>query len=421
MPEESLRDGSEELVGFAAGLRRPVELRSGPGTQATVTNPVARARKLTSGTDSPTDAPEPLDAPPDPESPAVTAITADLERLEDTVSNSVASWLELWQRIDSLCATAPAGSSAAQAGEALRTRTLAATTTIFKVSRFPEVVAASRQLVSAASAVFNGQPDAKAWPSRIGRVINANVVAADYETIAGAMREYAVKIAALDEAIKNARDQEVLWLLPEGSLRCPAGAAEILRSEAAAANLITGADDLPGSTRLLGALAMFSTPGRSQETLTSLAAPFRLEVIEIAREAHSQLKILHREGAAGGAEAALSARPFRLRGVELREDASVTYVLMVALWIGSGAILAVLARSVPQYVLLPSGLAMLALSTIAAMQPARGAKRDAWDSAVEAASQAVQVLQEVLQVRKKPAASSKKDDRENAPARVTAT
>ncbi len=156
---------------------------------------------------------------------------------------------------------------------------------------------------------------------------------------------------------------------------------------------------------------MFSTPGRAQETLTSLSAPFRLEVIEIAREAHAQLKILHREGQAGNSETALCARPFRLRGVEIREDASVTYVLMVALWIGSGAILAVLARSVPQYVVLPSGLAMFTLSTLVAMQPARGAKREAWDAAVDAASSAVQVLQEALQVRKKAPGKDKEPPR----------
>lgn len=397
MPNEAVSAQPEESVGFAAGSRQRL-----PAARANV-RLIGAAGAATADAETAIEPTSSADA--GVHSPELDSIKADLDQLEDSVSRSIPEWMALTQRVEALFTGTPTGTPLAVAVHDLRQRVIAVTTATFDVARFPETVTATRQLVAAAEAVFTGQPDAKAWPSCVGRTVSADTVAADYEVITKSMREYGAKIASLDEAIKNARDNDVLWLLPDGGLRCPIGVIDILREEAATANLITSAADQAGATRLLGALAMFSTPGRSQETLSSLTAPFRSEVIAIAREAHTQLKILHQEGAKGAAEAALASRPFRLRGVEIRDQGSVTYVLMIALWIASGAVTAALVRTVPQYVMLPSAAAMFLLSTLAAFQPARSMKRDAWDSAVEAATDAVQVLQEALQVRKKAGAS----------------
>ena len=261
---------------------------------------------------------------------------------------------------------------------------------------------------------FGGQPDAKAWPSRVGRIVSADVVAGDYESLLHAMREFATKVAALDEAIKAARDRDVLWLLPEGSLRCPLGAAEILRVLAARANLISSPQDMAGMNRLLGSLAMFSSPGRTQQTLTAMTQPFRLEMIEYAREAHAQLKILKQEGPVGTAEAALAARPFRFRGIEVNASSSSALVLGTAFWLASGAILSVIAKSMPPLVAGIAGLAMFGLSTVCAMLPARQERRDRWDDAVAAAAHAVEVLREALEVKKQKAPAAESPPKEQA-------
>ncbi len=207
MPEESGAITPEERVGFAAGSRRSTVARAASGTRSQVASAkgVAAGSHPSSDTPSPV-APEPATSPQLEAPPAFTDAAAELHLLEDTVCKSVAPWMQLHERIQGLGATTTAGTPLASEIDALRQRFLAATTTQFKVVSFPDAVLATRQLVAAASAVFNGQPDAKAWPSRAGRVINANVVAADYEAIANSMREYSVKIASLDEAITNARD-----------------------------------------------------------------------------------------------------------------------------------------------------------------------------------------------------------------------
>lgn len=365
-------------------------------------------RSNTTGVATAAPAAAPAPAAPRPSCPALDAVAAEIDALVERACTTAGPWIELWPRVEGL---PPADETAlGRESAALRERARAEAAAALKINNLGVSLAASRTLIAATVAVFTGQPNATAWPSRVGRTVSADVIAGDYETFMQSMREYGTKAAALDEAIKAARDSDVLWLLPEGSLRCPLGAAEVLRSLACAANLIASPDDIAGMNRLLGSLAMFSSPGRTQQTLAAIAAPFRQEMIEYTREAQRQLKILQDAGPVSSAEESLAARPFRFRGVDFSSSASSAYVLMVAFWIASGAIVAVLSHNLPPIATGLAGIALFGISTICAMLPARHERRDRWDEAVAAAARAVSVLREALDVKKKPPRANKTPD-----------
>lgn len=339
--------------------------------------------------------------------PAHDALRGEIDALEESGCVQPGPWIALWQRAQGLPPLEAPAPGAPSETDLLRGRIATLTQAALNVGRFGDTVAAASQLVAAAAAVFSGQPDASAWPSRIGRIISVDVVVGDHAAFTAAMAAFTAHTEALDQAIAAARAADLLWLLPEGSLRCPLGADEILRSFAADANLISSPADSAGLNRLLGALALFSTPGRTQQTLASITAPFRQEMIEFAREATAQLAILRREGPAGTAELALAARPFRFRGVSVTADASMTYVLMIAFWVASGALCAVTARIATPLVTAATGLAAFGLSTVAALLPGRHARQAAWEDAIDRAEAAVAALQEALTTHRPRAEQAK--------------
>ena len=98
----------------------------------------------------------------------------------------------------------------------------------------------------------------------------------------------------------------------------------------------------------------------------------------------------------------------------MNASSSSALVLGTAFWLASGAILSVIAKSMPPLVAGIAGLAMFGLSTVCAMLPARQERRDRWDDAVAAAAHAVEVLREALEVKKQKAPAAESPPKEQA-------
>jgi hypothetical protein len=341
-------------------------------------------------------------AEPPPVHPPLEALRAEMSQLLEFGSHEPGPWIEFWPRVEALVAGEPAGTPIGVQIAEFREEVLGAARGSLGIASLAAALPAARALVAAAATVFNGQPQTVAWPSKIGRVISPEIVIAEYDTLKEAMAAYGAKVAELDAAIKAAREAELLWLLPEGSFRCPVGAKELLRHFAFGANLLSSPRDEQELGHFLRHLALFSTPGRSQETLASLLNPFRQEMMEYAKEARAQLDILVKAGPTGDAGSLLLDRPFRFRGVELSSDSSTAYVLGSMFFIGSSVLVWVVSRELPP--LATAGLAVLlfGVSALCAVLPARNARADHWQEAVDSATAVYASLREALVVRRPP-------------------
>ena len=345
-----------------------------------------------------------------PSCTALDTARANLALLIEQGITNVVPWLAYWPEVDALRAVAAPETLLGKEVEKFEAEARAACRAAIGVADLGLCVPAARALVSAAHAVFTGQPETTAWPSRIGRTVSAEAIVGEYTTLKAAMAVYGDKIELLDQAIKLARDNEVLWLLPEGSLRCPTGAKEILQHFAAGQGLISSADATQEFSNFLRSLAMFSTPGRSQETLNSLLNPFKQEMLEYAKEARLQLELLVKAGAGGDGGKLLLERPFHFRGVELATDSGSAMVLGTLFWIASGVIVAVIANSLPPLVTAGIALGLFGVSTLCAVIPARNAREDHWQRAVDQADHTYNLLRAALVAPKKttkPAADGK--------------
>ena len=343
-------------------------------------------------------------AEPPPVYPPLEALRAEMAQLLEYGSHEPAPWIEFWPRVDALVAAEPSGTPIGDQVAAFRVEALEAARTAFGIANLATALPAARALVAAATTVFTGQPQTVAWPSKIGRVISPDIVIAEYDALKTAMAGYGAKVAELDLAIRNARENDLLWLLPEGSFRCPVGAKELLAHFACAANLVSSARDEQEFGHFLRHLGLFSTPGRSQDTLASLLNPFRQEMMEYAKEARTQLDILMKAGPTGDAGSLLLERPFRFRGVELTSDSSAAYVLGSLFFIGSSVILWVVSKELPPMATLGLGVLLFGVSALCAVLPARNARAEHWQDTVDCAGAVYASLRDALVTRRTPPA-----------------
>ncbi len=364
-------------------------------------------------------------AEPPPVHPPLEALRAELAQLLEYGSHDPAPWIEYWPRVESLVACDPPGTPVGDQVAAFRGEALEAARTAFGIANLATALPAARALVAAATTVFNGQPQTVAWPSKAGRVISPEIVIAEYDSLKAAMADYGQKVAALDEAIRAAREHDLLWLLPEGSFRCPVGAKELLAHFACAANLISSPRDEQEFGHFIRHLGLFSTPGRSQDTLASLLNPFRQEMMEYAKEARAQLDILMKAGPAGDAGSLLVERPFRFRGVELSSDSSAAYVLGSLFFIGSSVIVWVVSKELPPMVTMGLAVLLFGVSALCAVLPARNARAEHWQDTVDCANAVYASLRDALVTRRAPSAKPAKTTAAGAdgppPARAAAT
>lgn len=343
---------------------------------------------------------EPADAPAEPALPAPTCPQLDsaraaLDALEERACTEAGPWIEYWSQVEALSGVTAEPRLALEI-DAFRERALTAARDALGVGNLSRCLPAARTLIAAANAVLNGQPKIDPWPSGLGRLVSAESIVSDYEAVKQALAGYAEKITRLDEAIKAARDAEVVWLLPEGGLRCPAGAKEVFCDLAAAAGLITAGDAAQEFVGLMRWLGMFSTPARSADVLASMQNPFKQEVVAYAKEAHAQLTLLSKAGANGDAGSLLAARPMRFRGVDIKSDSSAAYVIGTFFFGASAAVTAVVANQLPPLYTAAVGAGLFIVSLACAVVPARQAKTDHWRDAVTAAESAYGQLRDAL-------------------------
>ena len=343
-------------------------------------------------------------AEPPPVYPPLEVLRAEMAQLLEFGSHEPAPWIEFWPRVDSLVAAEPPGTPIGDQVAAFRGEALEAARTAFGIANLATALPAARALVAAATTVFTSQPQTVAWPSKNGRVISPDIVIAEYDALKTSMAAYGAKVAELDQAIRNARENDLLWLLPEGSFRCPIGAKELLAHFACAANLVASARDEQEFGHFLRHLGLFSTPGRSQDTLASLLNPFRQEMMDYAKEARTQLDILMKAGPTGDAGSLLLERPFRFRGVELTGDSSAAYVLGSLFFIGSSVILWVVSKELPPMATLGLGVMLFGVSALCAVLPARNARAEHWQETVDCAGAVYASLRDALVTRRTPPA-----------------